>query len=84
MARNIKKIAHDLNPLADAITELSILISQILAAIESSVNFDEAKTKKYFEDCSSASQKMALSAKLISKYVQEINREADNEGITKD
>jgi hypothetical protein len=84
MARNIKKIAHDLLPLSDAISELSAIISQLLNAIEAYASFDDDKAKKYFEECSNASEKMALSAKLVRDYVLEVNEEADKEGINKD
>ena len=84
MARNIKRIAHDLLPLSDAVTELSSIISQLLEAIQPHTSFDDPSASKYFEECTKASEKLALSSQLIRKCVQEINDEADNEGISKD
>ena len=83
MSRNIKRIAHDLLPLSGAISELSVIISQLLNAIETHTSFDDDKAKKYFEECLNASEKMALSAKLVRDYILEINEEADKEGINK-
>lgn len=84
MARNTKRIAHDLTPLCDAVTELSAIISQLLEAVKPHAKFDDAKASKYFDECTKASQKMAVSAKLIREYIQDINDEADREGIIKD
>ena len=83
MARNIKKIAHDLLPLSDAVTELSLIISQLLEALRLHATFDSPQTNKYFSECANASQKLAISAKLIRSYVKEVNNEADKEGILK-
>ncbi|MCK4608852.1 MAG: hypothetical protein KAT71_05190 [Gammaproteobacteria bacterium] len=84
MVKNIKKIAHDLLPLSNAITELSSIISQLLNAINPHANFDDKNAKKHLEECSEASEKMALSARLIREYVEKLNNEADIAGITKD
>jgi hypothetical protein len=84
MARTTKRIAHDLIPLSDAVTELSSIISQLLNAIEPHATFDSQQTQQYFNECSKASEKLAISAKLIKEYVKEVNNEADKEGITKD
>lgn len=84
MTRNIKRIAHDLMPLSDAVTELSSIISQLLNAVKPHAKFDDIKASKYFDECTKASQKLAISAKLIRDYVEEVNEEADKEGILKD
>lgn len=84
MARTIKKIAHDLSPLSDAVTELSSIISQLLNAVKSHTQFDDPKAKDYFDECTIASEKLAISAKLIRDYVHEVDNEADKEGISKD
>jgi len=84
MARNIKRIAHDLLPLSEAVTELGSIISTLLDALQNHISFDDPKAKKYFDECNKASEKLALSAQLIKKYINTVNEEADNEGITKD
>ncbi|MCW5589335.1 MAG: hypothetical protein KIT27_06685 [Legionellales bacterium] len=84
MTRTIKKVAHDLLPLAEVISELSAIISQLLAAIEPQANFNDKASKQYFSECSQASQKLAISAKLIQDYIRELNFEADQEGILKE
>ncbi|NNM59443.1 MAG: hypothetical protein HKM04_06460 [Legionellales bacterium] len=84
MARNIKRIAHDLIPLSDAVTELSTIISQLLDAIKPHAQFDDQNIIKYFDECVKASQKMALSSQLIKQYVHEVDKEADRERILKD
>ncbi|OGT30385.1 MAG: hypothetical protein A3E87_01490 [Gammaproteobacteria bacterium RIFCSPHIGHO2_12_FULL_35_23] len=83
MARSIKKIAHDLIPLSDAVTELSSIISQLLEAVKPYAQFENSKASQYFDECAKASQKLAISSKLIREYVQEVNNEADREGISK-
>lgn len=84
MPRNIKRIAHDLIPLSDVVTELSSIISQLLSAVRPHTQFDDPKASKYFDECTKASKKLADSAKLIREYIQKVNEEADREGITKD
>lgn len=84
MSRNIKRIAHDLIPLSDAATELSSIITELLAAIKPRANFDNSKTEEYLEECLKASKNLAISTKLIKSYIQEVNDEADREGIVKD
>ena len=84
MARNIKRIAHDLIPLSDSVTELTSMISELLSAVESYTKFDNTKASNYFTECLRASKKLAISAKLIKEYVQQVNSEADREGILKD
>ena len=84
MAKTIKKVAHDLLPLSDAVTELSSIISQLLEAIEPHATFHEETAKKYFSDCRGASQKLTISSKLIREYIQELHVEANQEGIVKD
>lgn len=83
MSRNIKRIAHDLSPLAEAATELSALISDLLVAVEPQISFNEEKTADFFYECINASKKLAISTKLIEEYVDSINEEADQEGIEK-
>lgn len=83
MPRNIKRIAHDLIPLSDAATELSSIISELLHAVKPHVQFDNHKAAEYFEECTKASQNLAISTKLIKSYIQEVNNEADKEGIVK-
>ena len=83
MARNIKRIAHDLIPLADATTELSTVISELLSAIEPHIQFDDGKAESYFQECIEASQKLAISATLVRKYISDVNHEADSQGIFK-
>lgn len=83
MARTIKRIAHDLLPLSGAVTELGSIISVQLDAMENYAAFDPA-VEKYFNECRTASEKLATSAKLIKKYLEEVNNEADREGISKD
>jgi tRNA uridine 5-carbamoylmethylation protein Kti12 len=83
MARTIKKIAHDLLPLSDAITQLSDIISQQLESLNNLVEFKDPRIKEYFQECINAQQKMAASARLVREYVIEVNQEADSEGIAK-
>lgn len=83
MPRNIKRVAHDLTPLSDAATELSSIISELLNAIAPHIQFDTPKAAECFDECTKASQKLALSIKLIKSYVQEVNTEADREGLIK-
>lgn len=83
MPRNIKKIAHDLIPLSDAATELSAIICELLFAIKPNIQFNHHKAAQYFDECSEASKKLAVSTKLIKTYLQGINQEADREGIVK-
>ncbi len=84
MPRNIKRIAHDLIPLSDAATELSAIISELLNAIKPHVQFSDHKAAEYFQECAKASQNLAISTKLIKNYIQEVDDEADREGIVKD
>ena len=84
MPRNIKKIAHDLFPLCDAVTELSSLITELLSNIKPHINFVKDNSLQYFSACEKASQKLSLSAQLIRKYIVEVNNEADKKGISKD
>ncbi|MFN7098667.1 MAG: hypothetical protein ACK4PR_14095 [Gammaproteobacteria bacterium] len=84
MARTIKKVAHDLSPLSEAVTELSAIILQLLTAVKPHVQFDDPSISKYFDECIKASGKLAISAKLIKGYVCEVNDEADKENILKD
>jgi hypothetical protein len=84
MARNTKRIAHDLIPLSDAVSELSSLISEFLSAIKPHARFENPKAPKYFDDFAQATIKLAISARLIRKYIQEVDNEADREGIIKD
>lgn len=84
MATNIKKVAHDLLPLSEAVSELSAIISELLNAIEPSTAFETNEAATYFIECVNASKKLAVSAELIRKYVQKINYEADKEGMLKD
>ena len=84
MTKNIKRIAHDLTPLSDAITELSALTLELLNAIKPHTSFDDSKVAGHFDQCELAMQKLAISAKLIRTYVQEVHTEADREGILKD
>lgn len=84
MARSIKRIAHDLLPLSDAITELSSVISELLTVIKPHAQFNMDKAANYFDNCAHASEKLTTSAKLIRDYIQEVNAEADKEGISKD
>lgn len=84
MARTIKKIAHDLLPLSDAVTELSAIVAQLLHVIEQHASFSEETTKQYFYQGIKALDKLTLSADLIKTYLHELNEEADREGISKD
>jgi hypothetical protein len=84
MTRNIKKIAHDLLPLSEAITELSLIISQLLNTIKPHAKFDDVQSATYFDNCTEASLKLTTSAELIRTYIQKVNDEADKEGLSKD
>ena len=84
MARTIKRVSHDLLPLSEGNSELSSLIATLLDGIAKHVSFDDPKSKRFFDECIEASQKMAISAKLIRSYVIELDKEAENEGILKD
>lgn len=84
MARNIKRIAHDLLPLSGAVIELGAIISEILDNIETHAVFDDQEIKKYFDECRNASKKLTTTATLIKKYIDAVNKEADRDGITKD
>ncbi len=84
MARTIKKIAHDLLPLSDVTSELSLLISQLLAAVKPHASLTDSKAAEYFDECAKAAQNLAVSAKLIREYIEEVNSEADSEGIVKE
>lgn len=83
MARTIKKIAHDLLPLSDAVTELSAIVAQLLHAIEQHATFDDSSTTHYFTQGIKALDKLTLSADLIKTYLHELNDEADRENIPK-
>lgn len=83
MSKNIKRIAHDLMPLSDASKELSKIISQLMRSIKSHAKFDDPKACEYFAECIEASEKLAISTTLIKSYIQEVNDEADREGIIK-
>lgn len=82
MARTIKKVAHDLAPLSDVVSELSSLISELLESVKPQATFSNDKISEYFDECLSATQKLAISAKLIRHYIDEVNEEADREGIS--
>ena len=84
MTRNIKRISHDLLPLAEGNSELSELVLALLEGVNEHVSFDDPKAQKFFNECIVASQKMAISAKLIKKYVVELDQEAETLGIVKD
>lgn len=84
MTRTIKKVAHDLLPLSDAVTELSTIISQLMHVIKSHATFDDDKVTVYFDQSIKALDKLVLSADLIKTYLHEINEEADRNGISKD
>lgn len=84
MARTIKKIAHDLSPLTDACAELSLIISEILDEIKLNAKFDDKKMFERLSECEEASRNLALSSGLIEKYIFDLNKEADREGIAKD
>jgi hypothetical protein len=84
MARNIKKIAHDLGPLSEASAELSSIIFQMLDEIKLHAKFDDEKMFNHLTECEEASKNLVISTGLIEKYVSELNKEADKEGIFKD
>lgn len=84
MARTIKKVAHDLLPLSDAVTELGKIVSQLLHAIKQHATFDDEMTTHYFDQGIKALDKLAISADLIKTYLCEINDEADREKILKE
>lgn len=84
MARTIKKIAHDLSPLTDACAELSTIILEILGEIKLHAKFDDKKMFERLSECEEASRNLALSSGLIEKYIIDLNKEADREGIPKD
>ena len=84
MVRTVKKVAHDLLPLSDVVTELSTIVSQLLHAVKPHAQFDNVKAGRYFDECAEASDKLAISANLIKKYVHEINEEVDNNNSLKD
>lgn len=84
MTRNIKKIAHDLSPLSEASAELSSIILQLLDTIKLHAKFDDEKMSTHLTECEEASKNLVISTSLIEKYVSELNKEADKEGILKD
>lgn len=84
MAKTIKKVAHDLLPLSDAVTELGKIVAQLLHAIKQHATFDDDMTTHYFDQGIKALDKLAISADLIKTYLHELNEEADKDGIDKD
>ncbi len=84
MVRTIKRISHDLIPLSDAISELSSIISDLLSAVKPQAQFSSNKAFEYFNECVTASEKLALSARLVGVYLQEVDKEANRGGITID
>ncbi len=84
MVRTIKRVAHDLLPLSQGNSELSLLVNKLLSGIEKHVSFDDPRAKGYFEECLKASEKMAVSARLIREYVVNLDQEAEAENISKD
>lgn len=83
MARSIKKISHDMLPLALATAETSLLVQEALKRLESFIQFNQREAKDCFEFCIEACEKMAISADLMKQYVLEVDNEAESEGITK-
>lgn len=84
MARTIKRVSHDLLPLSLGNSELSDLVSKLLAGIKDHISFDDPRAKVYFDECLQATEKMTVSAYLIQKYVLELEQEANAENISKD
>ena len=84
MVRTIKRISHDLIPLSDAVSELSLLVTGLLEAVQDQLVSENSKVKGYLEECTLASQNLALSAQLIKRYIVEVDEEADRNGITED
>jgi len=84
MQKKKKKIAHDLLPLTDTVTELSTILSQLLLMIKPHAKFDSPQASNYFDEFSEALNGLTLSIGLMKKYVSDVNIEADNNGIAKD
>lgn len=83
MAKNIKKVTHDLLSLADAVTERGKIVAQLLHAIKQHARFDDEMTTHYFDQGLKALDKLAISADLIKTYLHELDNEADKSGISK-
>lgn len=83
MARNIKRVSHDLGPLSDIGVELTDVISQLLEAVSPHINFNNKKIFNYFEQCIGAAHNLKKNNELIQQYLKELNYEADQEGILK-
>jgi len=84
MARTIKKVVHDLSPITDGCVQLSSIILEILDEIKLNAKFDNKKMFDRLTECEEASKNLELCSGLIQKYVFDLNKEADREGITKD
>lgn len=79
MVRDIKRIVHDLTPMSDVVSELSALISKLLSSMKDEVTFVNPEAAEYFFSCLTATEKLAISAGLISRYIDELRRDAGRE-----
>ncbi len=81
--RTIKKISHDLMPLAQANAETALLVQQALKNLEPYLQFNRQEALDCFNYCIAACEEMAVSADLVKKYVEEVDQEAEKASINK-
>ncbi len=84
MPRTIKKISHDLMPLSDASAETAALVCETLKKLAAYLEFDKKEVKECYNMCLKACEKMTISIQMVKKYVVDVDKEAEKEGITKD
>lgn len=84
MPRTIKKISHDLMPLALANADTLLVVQNTLKKLEPYLQFNRPEALDCFNYCIAACQEMAISADLIKQYVLQVDAEADREGIAKE
>ena len=87
MSRSIKRISHDLKPMIDGINKININLQTMLPLLFSELapgGKVDTRISGPLETCIDALNSLNKCAKLAEAYIQDVDAEADREGITKD
>lgn len=83
MARSIKQIAHDLTPSIEMINKISETVVECLSEMETDLKIKDTELEDCYHHSLDGIKSLESFAKLMLAYINEVNLEADREGIPK-
>lgn len=81
MARTANQVSHDLRPMIKTIQDLGENMSVLLPKLYAELISEDSKLKTHFETCFSAMETLNKCAGFAMSYIEEVNVEAEQEGI---